>query len=99
MSRSRRHAPFIGWTTARSEKRDKAAAHRRERRRVHVALASGALATGPRAAAAPDDPAPDAVDIVLPHTRELSNVWDYAKDGRQYLGQRPRPELRRYLRK
>lgn len=91
MSRSRRHAPFIGWTTARSEKCDKAATHRRERRRVHAVL--------DRVRTEPVDALSDPVDPPLPHTRELSNVWDYAKDGRQYLGRHPRPELLRYLRK
>lgn len=85
MSRSRRHAPCIGWTTARSEKRDTVAAHRRERRRVHAVLHA--------------DSVRDAPDAVLPPTRELSHVWDSAKNGRQYLGQRPRPELLRSLRK
>ncbi len=78
MSRSRRRTPVCGITTARSEKADKVAAHRRERRRVHVALGV--------------EPARE----VLPHRRELSNVWSYAKDGKQYLGPRTRPE---YLRK
>jgi len=78
MSRSRRRTPVCGFTTARSEKQDKAAAHRRERRRVHAVLAT--------------DPARD----LLPHRRELSNVWAYAKDGKQYLGPDTRAE---YLRK
>lgn len=79
MSRSRRRTPVCGITTARSEKEDKIAAHRRERRRVHTVLGV--------------EPARD----LLPHRRELSNVWSYAKDGKQYLG--PRPEYQRYLRK
>lgn len=73
MSRSRRHTPVCGITTAEREKRDKIAAHRRERRRVHAALAV--------------EPERD----LLPHTRELSTVWTYAKDGKQYLGPHPRP--------
>jgi hypothetical protein len=32
MSRSRRHTPIVGLTTARSDKRDKVRAHRRDRR-------------------------------------------------------------------
>lgn len=35
-------------------------------------------------------------DKVTAHRRELSNVWSYAKDGKQYLGPHTRPE---YLRK
>jgi len=82
MSRSRRRTPVCGITTAQSEKQDKVAAHRRERRRVHAVLATML--------------APEPACDVLPHRRELSNVWSYAKDGKQYLGPRPRPE---YLRK
>lgn len=41
MSRSRRKTPVTGITKAESEKRDKVLAHRRQRRRVHTALASG----------------------------------------------------------
>jgi Lhr-like helicase len=41
MSRSRRKTPVMGITKAESEKRDKVLAHRRQRRRVHTALASG----------------------------------------------------------
>lgn len=78
MSRSRRRTPVCGITTAASEKQDKVAAHRRERRQVHAVLGV--------------EPARD----VLPHRRELSNVWTYAKDGKQYLGPHTRPE---YLRK
>ncbi len=38
MSRSRRHTPIVSVTTARSDKRDKVRAHRRERRAVKVYL-------------------------------------------------------------
>ena len=38
MSRSLRHHPVIGITTATSEKEDKQLAHRRHRRRVHQVL-------------------------------------------------------------
>ena len=68
MSRSHKHTPITGITTAASEKRDKVAAHRRERRRVRTALHT--------------EPAAD----VLPHARELSNPWAYAKDGKVYRG-------------
>ena len=39
--RSRRHTPITGITKAESDTRDKVLAHRRHRRRVHTALASG----------------------------------------------------------
>jgi len=38
MSRSRRHTPIIGMTTAKTDKPFKAAEHRRERRSVRVAI-------------------------------------------------------------
>jgi hypothetical protein len=41
MSRSRRHTPITGITKAESDTRDKVLAHRRQRRRVRTALASG----------------------------------------------------------
>jgi hypothetical protein len=41
MSRSRRHTPVTGITKSESDKRDKVLAHRRQRRRVRTALASG----------------------------------------------------------
>jgi hypothetical protein len=43
MSRSRRKTPITGVTKAESDKRDKVLAHRRQRRRVRTALASGRL--------------------------------------------------------
>jgi hypothetical protein len=42
MSRSRRHTPITGITKSKSDKRAKVLAHRRQRRRVRTALASGA---------------------------------------------------------
>jgi len=41
MSRSRRHTPIAGVTKSKSDTRDKVLAHRRQRRRVRTALASG----------------------------------------------------------
>ena len=70
MGHSRRKAPITGITSAESEKADKQAAHRRERRNVRERLAV--------------EPAAD----LLPHTRELSNPWAYAKDGKVYRGRR-----------
>lgn len=40
MSRSRKKTPINGITTARSEKRDKLAAHRRERREIRSRLST-----------------------------------------------------------
>lgn len=66
MSRSRKKTPITGITTATSEKQEKLANHRRERRCVRQVLVA--------------DPAPE----VLPHSRELSNPWAMAKDGKVY---------------
>lgn len=66
MSRSRRKMPFIGVTTANSEKQDKRLAHRRWR---HVV--KQILACNPHA--------------VLPLLREVSDIWCWAKDGRQRI--------------
>jgi hypothetical protein len=43
MSRSRRKTPITGMTTAASDTRGKVLAHRRQRRRVRTALASGRI--------------------------------------------------------
>jgi hypothetical protein len=77
VARSRKKAPIAGITSAKSEKADKQAAHRKERRKVRQAVAA--------------DPAPEA----LPHTREVSNPWAMAKDGKAYLGEAIPPKRRR----
>jgi hypothetical protein len=41
MSRSRRKTPFMGWSTARSDKPFKVDEHRSERRSLRTGLASG----------------------------------------------------------
>lgn len=46
MSHSRRKSPFMGITTARSEKKDKQIAHRKERRLVKTMLSSDCLCEG-----------------------------------------------------
>lgn len=63
MTRSRKKNPFFGISTSVSDKADKIAAHKRERRIVRTRLKV--------------DPEIEP----LPHTREVSNVWAYAKDG------------------
>jgi len=77
MTRSLRKTPKCGITVARSEKVDKIAAHRRERRAVHSCL---------QATSSPE---------VLPDRRALSNAWDYAKDGKQYLRKAQAEDLRK----
>jgi hypothetical protein len=48
MSRSRRKTPITGMTTAASDTRGKVLAHRRQRRRVRAALASGQVEVATR---------------------------------------------------
>lgn len=64
MSRSKRHHPICGTTTARSEKKDKRIANRRERHRIAAILG--------------DNP-----EAELPHRKELSDTYDFDKDGKQ----------------
>lgn len=66
MTRSRKKTPVFGISTSVSEKADKVAAHKRERRKIRTRLRIE----------------PDAE--LLPHPREISNVWAYAKDGKRY---------------
>ena len=67
MSRSKRKTPVCGITTARSEKRDKQASHRKLRRHVAQALPL----VDPEEATLPDK------------DRDLTNPWSMAKDGKQ----------------
>ncbi len=69
MSRSRRKTPIVGHTTAETEKTDKRLANRRYRRRVRQTL----------------DGVDPAADVLIPHRNEVSNVWQFDKDGKQYL--------------
>jgi hypothetical protein len=69
MSRSRRHSPFCGITTARSEKADKRDANRRLRVRLRSAVA--------RVASSDADAVP-----AWPELRDVSNIWIMAKDGK-----------------
>lgn len=77
MSRSVRKTPKCGITAASSEKADKIAAHRRERRAVRGCLQATAGVE------------------VLPDRRALSDAWDYAKDGKQYLRKPAAEDLRK----
>jgi hypothetical protein len=77
MSRSRRHTPICGITLAESEKYDKAKAHRIERHRVKVYLATHATDEG------------------LPDWRALTQVYLFAKDGKQRFDPERHPKLMR----
>ncbi len=67
MSRSRRHTPVCGITTARSEKADKRQAHRRLRARTRSVAARAHSET----------------DTVWPGLRDVSDPWAMAKDGKR----------------
>ena len=66
MARSKKKNPIHGITTAQSEKEDKRFANRAYRRKVKQMIQ------------------PDEIvdDLTLPQIREISNVWDFAKDGK-----------------
>lgn len=70
MSRSRRKTPIVGCTTSRSERQDKKVWHKRWRARERTALTSTKV---------------DDLDAYLPLLeKQVSNVWDMGKDGKQY---------------
>ena len=68
MARSHLYTPVTGNTLASSEKKDKRIANRRERRRVRQIVNACSLS--------------EFDSLVLPLKRELSNVWDFDKDGK-----------------
>ncbi len=69
MSRSYRHSPFRGITTARSEKYDK--------REANQALRAASRSTLRRCS--------NYDDLLMPVMREVSNVWTFAKDGKMRM--------------
>lgn len=81
MSRSFRKTPITGITTAASEKHDKAKAHRRDRQAVK-SLLKAAVASDPEHAAQGRE-----------HPR--SGQFNFAKDGKQWIGDRFPKEMRK----
>lgn len=78
MSRSFRKNPIIGITKAKSEKRDKVTSHRKFRR------AQNNLVSQFKSYVEYDF---FHEDENLPlHLRDLTSVWSFAKDGKQYCG-------------
>jgi hypothetical protein len=69
MAHSFRHTPVIGITTARSDKPGKKVASRKLRKRVRMALLE----------------CPDFDNLVVPLQREVSDVWDFPKDGKRRM--------------
>jgi hypothetical protein len=72
MSRSYRHTPICGITTSKSDKPGKVLANRAFRAAERKTLG------GSR----------DYDELVMPAVREISNVWSFPKDGKQYLKNR-----------
>ena len=70
MSRSVRKTPIMGITTCRSEREDKKIWHRRWRVHERTELAVMSL--------------DDTDNRLAVSVKQLSNVWDMGKDGRQY---------------
>lgn len=78
MSRSRRHTPITGVTCSDSEKWEKRKANRKLRRLIREAVR--------KMVDSEDEP-------VLPEAREVSDVWDWSKDGKIYWGEDEDPKL------
>jgi hypothetical protein len=70
-------------TTAPSDKADKANANRRLRRIVKQRLKDDEFIE----------------EIALPQLREVSNIWDFAKDGKKFLNINEIEAFREYMRK
>ncbi len=70
MSRSQRKTPIFGMTTCRSERSDKVLWHGRLRAHTRTTMTACT--------------ANDLADCVLPEVKQVSNVWDMGKDGRQW---------------
>lgn len=86
MSRSFRHTPIIG-NAGTSDKDCKRKANRYARKAVRHKLSVTLTTEG------------DFDALVLPLLREVSNVYNFAKDGRHYMDLVARPHLAEYMRK
>jgi len=86
MSRSLRRNPIIGHTTAESEKYDKRLANRCLRRSSRQALRASQDGSGAL-------PVEGVLD--LPLLREVSNVYSFDKDGKQWLDDPDPKDLRK----
>ena len=71
MSRSYRHTPIAGCACGASDKYDKRLANRRLRHKTNRILMCDVEALA---------------ETVYPLMREVSNVWDFVKDGKEYFG-------------
>jgi hypothetical protein len=86
MSRSFKRNPIIGHTTAETEKHDKRLANRCLRRKSRALLRTSAVGAHGHV-----------VESVaqLPLLREVSNVYCFGKDGKQWLDQPDPKDLRK----
>lgn len=89
MSRSRKHSPIGGLTTARSEKKDKIMANQKTRSSIKREL---------RKALMEDDE--EALDLLSTKSvKDYVNTYDMAKDGVRYYGDLEEETYRRFMRK
>ena len=88
MSRSNKRTPICGMTTAESEKQDKRLANRSLRRKSRAVLKTSA--SGPAELVAEQNNS-----LVLPTIREVSNVYTFDKDGKQWLNNPDPKDLRK----
>ncbi len=87
MSRSYRHTPIIG-NCSNSDKPGKAKASRKLRVAERSVLAALSL-----------DSDFDKDGLLMPILREVSNVWDFPKDGKHYMKRHKEAWCRKYMRK
>lgn len=73
MSRSYKHTPIIGITTATSEKEDKKIWHSAMRAAEREFLAKISIETS------------DDDNLIAPIEDDIASTWDFAKDGKQRL--------------
>lgn len=74
MSKSFRKHPICGITGVSSEINDKKLWHKAYRSKCNMLLASAVKGSAVEE------------DVFLPHFREVSDTWDFAKDGKTYFG-------------
>lgn len=84
MSRSYRHTPIAGIACGASDKYDKQLANRRLRHKVNRVLKRSIGVL---------------TDMIYPLMREVSNVWSFVKDGKQYFGNGNKEDVRKWSRK
>lgn len=89
MSRSRKHSPIGGLTTARSEKKDKIMANQKTRSSIKREL---------RKALMEDDE--EALDLLSTKSvKDYVNTYDMSKDGTRYYGDLEDETYRKFMRK